>query len=44
MELVADARIERGGCLLETESGMVDVRLSTVVEQVKESLTAEMNK
>lgn len=44
MELIADARIERGGCVLETEAGMVDVRLSTVVEQVKESLTAEMKK
>jgi len=44
MELIADARIERGGCVLETESGMVDVRLSTVVEQVKESLTSEMKK
>jgi flagellar assembly protein FliH len=44
MELIADARIERGGCLLDTEGGTVDVRLNTVVEQVKESLTVEMKK
>jgi flagellar assembly protein FliH len=44
MELIADARVERGGCLLETEGGSVDVRLNTVVEQVKESLTSEMKK
>jgi flagellar assembly protein FliH len=44
MDLVADARIERGGCLLDTEGGTVDVRLNTVVDQVKESLTSEMKK
>ena len=44
MELIADARIERGGCLLDTEGGTVDVRLNTVVDQVKESLTSEMKK
>ena len=38
LELVPDARIERGGCLLETEAGSVDARLATVVEQVKDSL------
>jgi flagellar assembly protein FliH len=44
MELVADARVERGGCLLETEGGSIDVRLNTVVEQMKESLMFEMKK
>jgi flagellar assembly protein FliH len=39
LELVPDARIERGGCVLETEAGSVDARLSTVVDQVKESLS-----
>ncbi len=38
LEIVPDARIERGGCVLETEAGSVDARLSTVVDQVKESL------
>lgn len=44
MELIADGRVERGGCLLETEGGTVDVRLNTVVDQVKESLMSEMKK
>ncbi len=39
IEIVSDARIERGGCVLETEAGTVDGRLPTVVEQVKNSLT-----
>lgn len=39
LEIVADARIERGGCVLETEAGSVDAKLSTVVNQVKESLS-----
>lgn len=39
LELVPDARIERGGCVLETEAGSVDSRISTVVDQVKESLS-----
>lgn len=38
LELVPDARIEMGGCVLETEAGSVDSRISTVVGQVKESL------
>jgi flagellar assembly protein FliH len=44
MELIADARIERGGCVLDTEDGTVDVRLDTVVDKVKESLISEMKK
>ncbi len=40
LELVADARIEQGGCLLETEAGSVDARLGTIAFQVKESLGA----
>jgi len=42
LELVPDARIERGGCLLKTEAGSVDIRLETVVAQVKESLSSGM--
>ena len=38
IEMVSDARIERGGCVLETEAGSVDGQLSTVVSQVKDSL------
>lgn len=42
LEMVPDARIERGGCLLETEAGSVDARLSTVVSQAKEALSQGM--
>lgn len=42
LELVPDGRIEKGGCLLETEAGSVDVRLPTVVAQMKESLSSEL--
>lgn len=42
LEIVPDARIEKGGCLLETEAGTIDARLSTVVDQVKESLASQM--
>ncbi|HJT24578.1 MAG TPA: FliH/SctL family protein, partial [bacterium] len=43
LEIVPDARIERGGCVLETEAGSVDARLSTVVEQIKGSLSEGMS-
>lgn len=43
LEIVPDARIERGGCVLETEAGSVDAKLSTVVEQVKDSLRDGMS-
>jgi flagellar assembly protein FliH len=42
IEIVPDARIERGGCVLETEAGSVDGRLSTIVGQVKNSLGQEI--
>ncbi|HVM32543.1 MAG TPA: FliH/SctL family protein [bacterium] len=38
IELVPDARIEQGGCLLETEAGSVDAQIPTVVGQVKDAL------
>ncbi len=38
IELVPDGRIEKGGCLLETEAGSIDARLSTIVSQVKGAL------
>lgn len=41
IELVPDARIEQGGCLLETEAGSIDTQLSTVVAQVKDALNDE---
>jgi flagellar assembly protein FliH len=39
IELVSDGRIEKGGCLLETEAGSIDARLSTVVTQVMDALS-----
>ncbi|HVZ81905.1 MAG TPA: FliH/SctL family protein [bacterium] len=42
LELVPDARIERGGCVLETEAGSVDARLATMVSQAKDALTQGM--
>ena len=38
LEFIADGRIEKGGCLLETEMGSIDARLSTVVSRVKDTL------
>jgi flagellar assembly protein FliH len=38
LEIIPDGRVEPGGCVLETEAGSVDGRLSTVASQVKESL------
>jgi flagellar assembly protein FliH len=43
LELVADARVEKGGCLLETEAGTIDVRLATVAAQMKDSLNLSPN-
>jgi flagellar assembly protein FliH len=41
MELIPDARVELGGCRLETEAGSVDAQVSTVVEQIKKSLESD---
>jgi flagellar assembly protein FliH len=41
IELVPDARVEQGGCLLETEAGSVDAQIPTVVVQVKAALGDE---
>jgi flagellar assembly protein FliH len=39
--IVPDGRIEQGGCLLETEAESVDARLSTIISQVKGTLSHE---
>jgi flagellar assembly protein FliH len=36
--LVPDGRVEKGGCLLETESGSVDARLGTLASQAQDAL------
>jgi flagellar assembly protein FliH len=42
VELVPDSRIEKGGCLLETEAGSVDARLGTLASQAQEALKSGM--
>ena len=36
----ADARIERGGCMIETEAGRVDARLQVQLESLKRALSS----
>jgi flagellar assembly protein FliH len=36
LKVEEDARVERGGCLLESPSGSVDARLSTQLEKIRE--------
>jgi type III secretion protein L len=38
---VADERVPRGGCILETELGVVDARLSTQLEAIERALRGE---
>lgn len=38
VELVADPRVERGGCVLTSDSGEVDGQLSTQLERIAEEL------
>jgi flagellar assembly protein FliH len=40
--LVPDGRVEKGGCLLETEAGSVDARLGTLASQAQEALKSGM--
>jgi flagellar assembly protein FliH len=38
-----DEKIEAGGCLIETEIGNVDSRISTQLESIKQNLDASLN-
>ncbi|EKD27765.1 MAG: hypothetical protein ACD_79C00585G0003 [uncultured bacterium] len=38
IEIIPDAKITAGGCLLETDMGMVDATIETRLEQIKESI------
>ena len=38
---VADERVPRGGCILETELGVVDARLSTQLDAIERALRGE---
>ncbi|MGL1933577.1 MAG: FliH/SctL family protein [Fibrobacterales bacterium] len=42
IQVVEDARITRGGCLLETESGTVDVSVNMVVEGIEDTLNVSL--
>ncbi len=42
LEIIPDSRIEVGGCLLETEAGTIDSRLTTVADQIKQNLESEL--
>lgn len=40
--LSADSSVERGGCILETSVGIVDAKLRTQLERIKESLNLSL--
>ncbi len=42
IKVVEDSRIMRGGCLLETESGTVDVAVNMVIEGIEETLNMSL--
>lgn len=39
----ADSSLERGGCIIETESGRIDARLETQLQVLREALLGEGN-
>jgi len=41
VRFVADDRVSRGGCIIETELGLVDARLSTQLEAIERALRGE---
>jgi len=41
VRFVADERVGRGGCVIETELGVVDARLSTQLEAIEKALRGE---
>lgn len=41
VRFVADERVGRGGCIVETELGVVDARLSTQLEAIERALRGE---
>ncbi len=38
LEIVADEKIERGGCILETDSGLLDAQLAVQLKKIEEAL------
>lgn len=41
LDIVADPRVERGGCLIESESGTVDAQLATQLRVLERALLAQ---
>ncbi|MDB4971194.1 MAG: putative flagellar assembly protein FliH [Myxococcales bacterium] len=41
VRFVADERVARGGCIIETELGVVDARLSTQLDAIEKALRGE---
>jgi flagellar biosynthesis/type III secretory pathway protein FliH len=41
VRFVADDRVARGGCIIETELGVVDARLSTQLDAIERALRGE---
>ncbi|NCD26713.1 MAG: HrpE/YscL family type III secretion apparatus protein, partial [Deltaproteobacteria bacterium] len=43
MDIIPDARLERGACLLESELGVVDASLETQLKALENALLARIN-
>jgi flagellar assembly protein FliH len=42
LQIVPDGRIEKGGCLVETEAGSMDARLGVLSAQAQDALKSSM--
>ncbi len=42
-DIVADDRVKKGGCIIETENGIWDARLDSQLERIKDALVITMN-
>jgi len=38
VDIVADAKVDRGGCIVETENSMVDSRIETRMNKLKDEI------
>ena len=44
IKIESDSRIEEGGCIIETDIGNIDARISTQFDEVRKNLLAALNK
>ncbi|MCD4813471.1 FliI/YscN family ATPase [bacterium] len=42
LKMVRDSTVQRGGCMLETKYGLIDARLETQLEELEQTLTAQV--